>query len=89
MLIKTVRPKINLRSRPVTQIVGNGKVAGDGSRKRNGPVRKVTVEKVVASTSAMEGKRLMLMIEAVEYGEDDEEDDEEDETIRVCRRFNV
>ena len=50
-------------------------------------MRRVTVEKVeVASTSATEDKRLMLMIEAVEYDDDDEDSEDED---RVCARFNV
>ena len=55
-------------------------------------MRRVTVEKVeVASTSATEDKRLMLMIEAVEYDDDDDEDSEvgEDDEARVCARFNV
>ena len=52
-------------------------------------MRRVTVEKVeVASTSATEDKRLMLMIEAVEYDDDDDDDESEDED-RVCARFNV
>ena len=51
-------------------------------------MRRVTVEKVeVASTSATEDKRLMLMIEAVEY--DDDDDDESEDEDRVCARFNV
>ena len=75
--------------------VGNGQVAS--GRKRPQPprsvggrsVRRVTVEKVeVASTSATEDKRLMLMIEAVEYDDDDDNEDSEDEA-HVCARFNV
>ena len=73
--------------------VGNGQVSS--GRKRPQPrsvggrsVRRVTVEKVeVASTSATEDKRLMLMIEAVEY--DDDDDDESEDEDRVCARFNV
>ena len=65
--------------------MGNGQVAsrrGRGGR----AVRRVTVEKV-----ASEDKRLMLMIEAVEYDddEDESEDEEGDEAPPVCARFNV
>ena len=53
-------------------------------------MRRVTVEKVeVASTSATEDKRLMLMIEAVEYDDDDDDEVESEDEARVCARFNV